>query len=82
MRKVVKPKNDVVLSSGIFLRQGAVRTINVSESEWKSIAPHVVDLTESGADAKSTPVMVDDKADSEKDIPNKPKRGKKQTVEK
>lgn len=82
MRKVVKPKNDVVLSSGIFLRQGAVRTIDVSESEWKSIAPSVVDLTETGADAKSTPATVVEEADSEKDIPHKPKRGKKQTVEK
>lgn len=82
MRKVVRPKNDVVLSNGIFLRQGAVRTIEVSESEWNSIAPAVVDLTVVGVENTSTPMAVTEKAESENDIQHKPRRGKKQTVEK
>ena len=38
MVRVVKPKNDVVLSNGIFLRRGAVATVYISNTEWKNIA--------------------------------------------
>lgn len=82
MIRVVKPKNDVVLSDGIFLRRGAVRKVDISDHDWKIIAPVVVDLTETGVEQNSAPATVESVADGEKDIPQKPKRGKKQTVEK
>lgn len=80
MIRVVKPKNDVVLSNGIFLRRGAVRTVDISDNEWKHIAPIVVDLTPTGVES-SAPAR-DEKADGENDIQHKPKKGKKQSVEK
>lgn len=80
MIRVVKPKNDVVLSNGIFLRRGAVRTVDISDNEWKHIAPIVVDLTPTGVES-SAPAR-EEKADGENDIQHKPKKGKKQSVEK
>lgn len=80
MVRVVKPKNDVVLSNGIFLRRGAVRTVDISDNEWKHIAPIVVDLTPTGVES-SAPAR-EEKADGENDIQHKPKKGKKQSVEK
>ena len=80
MIRVVKPKNDVVLSNGIFLRRGAVRTVDISDNEWKHIAPIVVDLTPTGVET-SAPAR-EEKADGENDIQHKPKKGKKQSVEK
>lgn len=79
MVRVVKPKNDVVLSNGIFLRRGAVRTVDISDNEWKHIAPIVVDLTPTGVE--STAPARAEKADGENDIQHKPKKGKKQSVE-
>lgn len=80
MIRVIKPKNDVVLSNGIFLRRGAVRTVDISDNEWKHIAPIVVDLTPTGVET-SAPAR-EEKADGENDIQHKPKKGKKQSVEK
>ena len=80
MIRVIKPKNDVVLSNGIFLRRGAVRTVDISDNEWKHIAPIVVDLTPTGVET-SAPAR-EGKADGENDIQHKPKKGKKQSVEK
>ena len=80
MIRVIKPKNDVVLSNGIFLRRGAVRTVDISDNEWKHIAPIVVDLTPTGVES-SAPER-EEKADGENDIQHKPKKGKKQSVEK
>lgn len=80
MIRVIKPKNDVVLSNGIFLRRGAVRTVDISYNEWKHIAPIVVDLTPTGVES-SAPAR-EEKADGENDIQHKPKKGKKQSVEK
>ena len=80
MIRVVKPKNDVVLSNGIFLRRGAVRTVDISDNEWQHIAPAVVDLTPTGVET-SAPAR-EEKADGENDIQHKPKKGKKQSVEK
>lgn len=80
MIRVIKPKNDVVLSNGIFLRRGAVRTVDISDNEWKHIAPIVVDLTPTGVES-SAPAR-EEKADGENDIQHKPKKGKKQSVEK
>ena len=80
MIRVIKPKNDVVLSNGIFLRRGAVRTVDISDNEWKHIAPIVVDLTPTGVET-SAPAR-EEKADGVNDIQHKPKKGKKQSVEK
>ena len=80
MIRVIKPKNDVVLSNGIFLRRGAVRTVDISDNEWKHIAPIVVDLTPTGVES-SAPAR-EEKADGENYIQHKPKKGKKQSVEK
>ena len=80
MIRVVKPKNDVVLSNGIFLRRGAVRTVDISDNEWKHIAPIVVDLTPTGVES-SAPAR-EEKADAENDIQHKPKKRKKPSVEK
>ena len=80
MIRVIKPKNDVVLSNGIFLRRGAVRTVDISDNEWKHIAPIVVDLTPTGVES-SAPAR-EEKADGKNDIQHKPKKGKKQSVEK
>lgn len=80
MIRVIKPKNDVVLSNGIFLRRGAVRTVDISDNEWKHIAPIVVELTPTGVES-SAPAR-EEKADGENDIQHKPKKGKKQSVEK
>ena len=80
MIRVIKPKNDVVLSNGIFLRRGAVRTVDISDNEWKHIAPIVVDLTPTGVES-SAPAR-EEKSDGENDIQHKPKKGKKQSVEK
>ena len=80
MIRVIKPKNDVVLSNGIFLRRGAVRTVAISDNEGKHIAPIVVDLTPTGVET-SAPAR-EEKADGENDIQHKPKKGKKQSVEK
>ena len=80
MIRVIKPKHDVVLSNGIVLRRGAVRTVDISDNEWKHIAPIVVDLTPTGVES-SAPAR-EEKADGENDIQHKPKKGKKQSVEK
>ena len=80
MIRVIKPKNDVVLSNGIFLRRGALRTVDISDNEWQHIAPAVVDLTPTGVET-SAPAR-EEKADGENDIQHKPKKGKKQSVEK
>ena len=80
MIRVIKQKNDVVLSNGIFLRRGAVRTVDISDNEWQHIAPAVVDLTPTGVET-SAPAR-EEKADGENDIQHKPKKGKKQSVEK
>ena len=78
MIRVVKPKNDVVLSNGIFLRRGAVRTVDISDNEWEHIAPVVVDLTPTGVE-NPAPARVE-KADGENDIQHTPKKGKKQAL--
>lgn len=80
MRKTVKPKQDVVLSNGIFLRRGAVATVYLTNSQWESIAPIVDDLTPTGVET-TAPAEVKI-ANSENDIQHKPKKGKKQSVEK
>lgn len=80
MVRVVKPKNDVVLSNGIFLRRGAVATVYISDTEWKNIAPFVDYYTP--ADVEEPASAGVDKAVGENDIQHKPKKGKKQTVEK
>ena len=78
MIRVVKPQNDVVLSNGIFLRRGAVRTVDISDNEWQHIAPAVVDLTPTGVETPA-PERVE-KPNGENDIQHTPKKGKKQTV--
>lgn len=80
MIRVVKPKNDVVLSNGIFLRRGAIATVFISDAEWKSVAPIVEDLTPAGVEKPASAGVK--QAEREDDIQHKPKKGKKQTVEK
>lgn len=79
MNRTIKPKTDVVLTNGIFLRRGAVRTVEISDDEWKIVAPYVNDLTPTGVDTKSVPA-VSEEPKVGNDIQHKPKKGKKQTV--
>ena len=79
MLRTVKPKNDVVLANGIFLRRGAVAKVFITEKEWKFIAPIVEDLTPTGVE-QPAPAGESKKVVSENDIQQNPKRGKKQTV--
>lgn len=80
MNRTIKPKTDVVLTNGIFLRRGAVRAVEISDDEWKIVAPYVNDLTPTGVDTKSAPAVSVEEPKVGNDIQHKPKKGKKQTV--
>lgn len=41
MKYLLRPKNDIVLSSGVFLTRGRVVEVDITEQEFTSIAPDV-----------------------------------------
>lgn len=44
MKHIVKAKNDIVLSNGVFLRGGRVMEVEISDKDYAFITPFITEI--------------------------------------